>query len=57
MNQPYPSRMNMGMNIKGNQEKLAVTGLSYKYAQENLIKAADNWHPFAKNKYKSAKKL
>jgi len=25
--------------------------------QENLVEAADNWHPFKKDKYKSAKKL
>jgi hypothetical protein len=25
--------------------------------QENLVEAADNWHPFKKDKFKSAKKL
>jgi hypothetical protein len=58
MNQPYPSRLNFGMNVKPQQEnEIPKSCLTNKQMQENLVKAADNWHPFKKDKYKSAKKL
>jgi hypothetical protein len=46
------------MNVKPQQEnQIPKSCLTNKQMQENLVKAADNWHPFKKDKYKSAKKL